>query len=368
MALIRRLAQEEAAKHEVPPAPAEIIAQPALQIEPAESEAPLESNVNKDVCETGESESVEEVQASSAESVSHEIASPKADRDVYRSSLDYLNTLRSLAPVFRAVTIYPGYDAAPEQVAAAVRLLSQVSVDLAAYIVEQDRLELDKAWAKKSLHSFSADLVSSHWISTVIGLGGAAPGSSVNSSVEYFIPSIQAALDLAIPLGETIDPDIPLQGRAQVALLSAIAPLAMEVEKYTTILNAHVPDLNISAEKLVSELGQMLMDLAMPHYAKFISEIQDATAEDRSQVLQALVEHASKIMLSSWELCRGEMLGAIKEASASVEGVREYLAQEQFVQGFPVGAMRKHAEDSLRRLTGTVMYAMAALRQKNGGQ
>jgi hypothetical protein len=40
----------------------------------------------------------------------------------HRAALDFLNILKSLAPVFKAATIYPGHEAPADQIAVAVRL------------------------------------------------------------------------------------------------------------------------------------------------------------------------------------------------------------------------------------------------------
>lgn len=285
-------------------------------------------------------------------------------QDDHRAALDYLNILKSLAPVFKAATIYPGHEAAPEVIGAAVRKMSQVSVGLADYIATHgDKLELDSAWSRKTLHDFTAELVASHWISTVIGKGGVVAGHSPDVSVEFFIPAIRAVMELPADmprLAETFDHS--MAGAVQLSLLKAMAPISIEVEKFATIINARIPVAKVSADDLVMEISQFIMEQALLHHEKFITDNSDVTDDDRRFMLQALISHASGVMLSAWEYCRGEVLGAIKDA-ASVEQAAEIIAQSQFTHGFPLQAMKTRAEESLRRLAGTSQYALSMMRQ-----
>lgn len=282
----------------------------------------------------------------------------------HRAALDYLNILKSLAPVFKAAMIYPGHDAAPEQIGAAVRKMSQVSVNLADFIaMNSDKLELDTAWARKTLHDFTAELVSSHWISTVIGKGGVVPGYSPDISVEYFVPAIRAVIELPAELPRAPEStDLSLAGAVQLSLLKALTPIVIEVEKFTTILNSRVPTAKSSSEALIAEIGQFAMEQALFHHEKFLNDNQDVTSDDRRMMLQALIEHTSGVMLSAWEYCRGEVLGAIKDA-ATPEQAAAILTQSQFTHGFPLSMLKNRAEASLRRLTGTSQYAMTMMRQ-----
>jgi hypothetical protein len=282
-----------------------------------------------------------------------------------RAALDYLNILKSLAPVFKAATIFPGHEADPAQISAAVRKMSQVSVELADYIVANgDHLELDAAWARKSLHSFTAELVASHWIATVIGMGGVMAGQAPSVSVEFFTPAIQVAMNLPIvlPRQEEDARLFSFNGAVQLALIEGVTPLAVEVEKFATIITAKIPSATVSVDSLVAEVGQFIMEQALFHYGKFMADAIDATDDDQKAMLQALIQHVSEVMISSWEYCRGEVLGALKDA-ASEEAAAAILAQSQFTYGFPLQALKTRAEESIKRVAGTALYAMSMLRQ-----
>ncbi|MCM3609140.1 hypothetical protein M4D49_27020 [Cupriavidus pauculus] len=285
-------------------------------------------------------------------------------QDTHRAALDYLSILKSLAPVFKAATIYPGHDAAPEQIGAAVRKMSQVSVGLADYIATQgDRLELDGGWARKTLHDFTAELVSTHWITTVIGKGGVVAGHSPDISVDYFVPAIRAVMDLPTALPSPADKlHLSMTGAVQLSLLKAITPIAVEVEKFATIVQARIPSASVSAENLVMEIGQFLMEQAMTHHERFVADNADVTEDDRRALLQSLLNHASSVMLSAWEYCRGEVLGAIKDATTE-EDAASILGQAGFTHGFPLEALKGRTKESLRRVTGASQYALTLMRQ-----
>lgn len=285
-------------------------------------------------------------------------------RESHRAALDYLNILKSLAPVFKAAFVYPGHDAAPEQVGIAVRKMSQVSVDLADYIATHgDKLELDAAWARKTLHDFTADLVANHWIATVLGKGGVVPGHSPNISVDFFVPAVRAVLqlptDLPLPAQRANN---SLAGGVQLSLLKAMTPIVLEMERFADVVNARVPSKPVLVDKLVADLRQFIMDQSTAHYEKFVVECGALTEDDKRMMLQALISHASGVLLTAWEHSRGEVLGAIKDAE-SAQKAAEILARPQFTHGFPLQALKQRAAESLRRLAGTSQYALSLMRQ-----
>lgn len=106
----------------------------------------------------------------------------------------FAEVLKGLAPVFKAATIYPGHDADPARIAEAVRRMSLVSTGLAQHIAGRvDPQELDAAWAKKHLHGFTAELVASQWISSVISRGGMPAGEYPEVTVEFLGAMVDGA-------------------------------------------------------------------------------------------------------------------------------------------------------------------------------
>lgn len=286
-----------------------------------------------------------------------------------RASQDYLNILRSLAPIFRAATIYPGYDAAPEQVSAAVRKMSVISVGLAEVIAESgDQLELDKAWAVKMLHDFTAELVATHWISTVIGKGGIVPGNSPDISIEYFVPAIKAAMAATPQVSAVTEyTDQTLIGGASLSLLKALVPLSVEIERFVGFVSQHVPELPVSAEAVIEEIGEFVTRQAMKYQGEFVDEHPGVSEDDRRMLMQALIAHTSSVMLSAWEACRGEVLAELKDVTTEAEA-KTLLTRDGFKSGFPLARLKARAEASLRRLVGTTKYALNLLAQQAAGR
>lgn len=281
----------------------------------------------------------------------------------HRAALDYLNILKSLAPVFKAATIYPGHDAPPEKIAQAVRMLSESSVTLAEFIaVNGDSLELDSAWARKTLHEFTAELVSSFWISAVIARGGNAGMPDV--SAEFFKPAIRAVMSLPGEVPKDKDRlNLTTNGAVQLSLLKGLTPVAIEIEKFAGFIGVHVPGSAVSVDGLIGEVSQFLMEQALMHHDRFLSDNPEASDDDRRAMLQALIGHASGVVLSAWEYCKGEVYAGVSEAK-SAQAALDFLAQSEFTHGFPLRLLKSRTEESLRRLVGSAIYAMAMLQRQ----
>jgi hypothetical protein len=278
-------------------------------------------------------------------------ASPSAPR----AALDYLNILKSLAPVFKAAFVYPGHGAAPDQIGAAVRKMSQVSVGLAEYIATRgDQLEMDSAWAKRNLHDFTADLVANHWIATVLGNGGAVAGHSPDVNVEYFVPAVRAVMELPADLPAPADKfQLSFGGAMQIAMLKAMTPVALEVERYAHIVNTRIP---------VQAVAKFLLEQAFTHFERFVAETSDVTDDDRKIMIEAMISQSAGVLVASWEQCRGEVLGAIQDATSADEAAA-ILQRPEYTHGFPLDALQQRSADALRRLTGTTQYALQMMRQ-----
>lgn len=280
----------------------------------------------------------------------------------HRAALDFLNILKSLAPVFKAATIYPGHDAPPDQIAVAVRRLSETSVALAEFIATNgDALEIDSAWARKTLHEFTADLVSSFWISSVIAKGGSEGMPEV--SADFFKPAIRAVM--ALPGDAPKEKDrlnLTANGAVQLSLLKGLTPLAIEIEKFTTFIGIHVSGSKVSAEDLIGEISQFLMEQALMHHERFLSDNPDASDDDRRVMLQALIGHAASVIMSTWEYCKGEVYSGVSE-SKTAQAALDFLNQAEFTNGFPLNLLKTRAEESLRRLVGSAAYAMSMMRR-----
>lgn len=291
-------------------------------------------------------------------------ANAERQRSSHRAALDFLNILKSLAPVFKASTIYPGHNAPPEQIAQAVRSLSEASVALAEYIATTgDSLEIDSAWSRKTLHEFTADLVSNYWISAVIAKGD-NPGMP-EVSAEFFKPAIRAVMSLPGEMPKDQDKlNLTMNAAVQLSLLKGLTPIAIEVERFSNFIGLHVPGCKVSVEDLIGEISQFLMEQALMHHDRFLSDNPDSSDDDRRAMLQALIGHSASVILSAWEYCKGEVYSGVSEAK-SVQAALEYMAQAQFTHGFPLQALKVRTEESMRRLVGSATYALAMMQRQS---
>lgn len=284
-------------------------------------------------------------------------------KEEHKAAIDYLNILKALAPVFKAATIYPGHEAPAEKVALAVRRLSEASVSLAEFIADRgDKLEVDTAWARKTLHEFTAELVSSYWISKVIKDDGAKDMPEV--SADFFKPAISVVMGLPGVMPGKVSLNMSANGAINLSLLKALTPISIEIERFANFIEMHVPGSKVQPADLISEISQFLIEQSLIHYERFSTENQDATEDDKRIMLQALIGHASSVILSSWEYCKGQVYSDIANAKSSQEAL-EYLSQEQFTFGYPLNALKKRAEESIKRLVGSASYALSMIQRQS---
>lgn len=273
----------------------------------------------------------------------------------------FCEVLKGLAPVFKAATIYPGHDADPARIAEAVRRMSLVSTGLAQHIAGRvDPHELDAGWAKKHLHGFTAELVASQWISSVISRGGMPAGEYPEVTVEFLGAMIDGAwvASQKVSLGEGVAGD---HIGVQLVLLTAMAPLSLEVERYFSIVISQVPSLQVKAEDLVAELAAFLVEQVTEQMTRLGSGSSGLSTVPHEALHRLLVQHAAEVMLSSWEYCRGEVLGALKD-SVDTEAAAAILTRPGFTHGFPLEALKARASSSLKRLVATTEYALTMMK------
>ncbi len=288
---------------------------------------------------------------------------PKAEEASRPEALvpGFAEVLKGLAPVFKAATIYPGHDADPARIAEAVRRMSLVSTGLAQHIAGRvDPQELDAAWAKKHLHGFTAELVASQWISSVISRGGMPAGEYPEVTVEFLGTMVDGAWAASqkVSLGGLPAGD---HAGAQLALLTSVAPLSLEVERYFSIVISQVPGLQVKAEDLVSELAVFLVEQVSEQMTRLGNGGSGLSAAPQEVLHRLLIQHAAEVLLSSWEYCRGEVLGALKDA-ADVDAAAAILSRSGFTHGFPLEALKARASSSLKRLVATTEYALTMMR------
>lgn len=276
---------------------------------------------------------------------------PPTDPTIRRS----LVILKSLTPVFRAALLYPGVEAGTEAFGQAVHRMAAAAASLVHAMVDiSDPLEVDTAWARRTLQELGADLVAHHWVSGAIASGG---GESPPLPLDGFVASLKAVLAIPWPTeGNNETLETTTTAAVRLSFLKAFAPLAVEVEKYAEIINRRLEQKVVDAPALQRLLGQALMEQAVQGRNLLMAE-DEGTADDRRMTLQACLAHIGSLYMAAWEPTRGDALGRLVDADTPSKA-REALAGEGFAHGFPVEAFRARTMDAAKRLLGTTQAAM----------
>lgn len=280
----------------------------------------------------------------------------EAKRAAHRSTLDTLNLLRCLAPLFRAAELLPGPGASAQNIARAIRTMSEASVGLAAEIARRaDHLELDTAWSLKTLQNFTAEIVADHWVQTVLAKGGHVDMPSV--SAERFLPAIETVLGLSVDLSGVTKPlDLSGTGAVQLSLMKAMTPLTIEIDRLARVVNTRAGATLVDAGGITQDLSQFLVEQAISQQKRIAAENPEATDDDLTSVLQAMINHAASAMKVAWEEYRGRLLGAIAESSA--QEAAELLSGPDMKYGFPLDGVKQRTAETVNRIVGTVLHAM----------
>ncbi|TAL63611.1 MAG: hypothetical protein EPN79_15760 [Burkholderiaceae bacterium] len=284
-----------------------------------------------------------------------------------RAVSDTLVLLKSLSPILRAALMYPGPGASPEQYGYVVGRMSAAAANLTEIVVrETDPLELDSRWAKKSLQEMSSELVAHYWVSTVIARGGAGAEDDPMDAVRLLSEAVRKVVQLPIDLAGRRDSfDLSHEGAVRMSFLKAFAPLSMDIDRYAQIVNGRLESAVVDAAALQSAAGELLMDQALHAQEQLLAD-SNATEDDRRMTLQACIGHVGGILMTVWELTRGDALGTLADASSIDEG-RAALTSSAFTHGFPVASLRSRTVEAVMRLVGTAQAAMAIVRARPAG-
>lgn len=272
-----------------------------------------------------------------------------------------LSVLKALAPTFRAATVFPGADAAPQRIAEAIGAMAGGSSELVSYLASHaDVLELDTAWKRKQLQEFTAALVADRWIATVIGAGGMALGKLPDVSGEAFKPALDVILSLIrnMPVGSVQGAPA---GSSGLAIAQASCRISIEIQQFVEVLSTHVPQLKVDPQALTKDVIDFLADQVHTHMSAFDSG--SASAQEREELLHCLVAEFSAALLLGWDRARAETLAAIKDAATADEAAR-LLSQPAYQHGIAFATFKTTSAESIKRLVGTARYAHETLRDK----
>lgn len=287
-----------------------------------------------------------------ARAVAHKTGTPAAADPTLRRTL---SILKSLTPVFRAALLYPGVEAGTEAFGQAVHRLASSTAALAQGVADiGDPLEVDTAWARRTVQETCADLVAHHWVSAVIAQGG---GEAPQIPLELFVGTLKDVVAMPWP-DEGAKEDLRTTGNAAVRLsfLKAFAPVAVEVEKYAEVINRRLEADVVDPAALERVLGQALMEQALQGRNLLMGD-DEGSDDDRRMTLQACLAHIGQLYMAAWEPTRGDALGQLVDAPTP-EKAREALAGEGFVHGFPFEVFRTRTTEAAKRLLGTTQAAM----------
>jgi hypothetical protein len=291
-----------------------------------------------------------------------EVNAPAAQAVVMDSSVqNAMAVLKSLAPVFKAAMIYPGHDADPVRLAAAIKLMSQTAVDLTAFIISTGHVTFDTNSPKKTIQAFAVDLVANRWIAAVMRQGGVAAGELPDVAIDYFKPAIQTAITLTKSLKAADGEEH--SSLPHLALMTSMAPVVLEVSRFATFVNSSIPGMPVSEEGLVSRLGQFVIDQAGQQQQRFAEHIGELSVAGQQELRCALIRHAAESTQVAWEYCRGNVLGALRDAGDATQAA-QVMQHPAYVLGFPLTELMDRAAELFKRLAGTAMHAVALLNQK----
>lgn len=267
-----------------------------------------------------------------------------------------LMVLNSLTPVLRAALIYPGTDARPSDYENAVGRMATTTAALAKGMAScADALEVDGAWASRTLQEVAAQWVSHHWVSTAIAQGGG--DAPPDAPTDMFMKAVKRILGQPWPDGEeTLALDSVEETAIRLSFLKAFAPVAVEIETYAEVVNRRLEGVVVDAEALQQVLGQALMEQALQARQLLMAD-EAGSGTDRRMMLQACLAHIGSLYQAAWEPTRGDALGRLVDAP-SVKDAQEALAGDGFTHGFLVTAFRSRVTDAAKRLIGTTQAAM----------
>lgn len=263
---------------------------------------------------------------------------------------DVLDILAAMSPVFRAAAVYPGVDGTPAQIEDAIRQMSRTSAQLADAVARgTDELEIDLRWRRRRATAFTADLVASYWLSSVIRQGGAAfDGLSLNEAMPRLARSIQTALDVVREQPMPAD-----NGWSPSSAVLALAPLVLDLQRYADVIQTSLPDFTIEVDAAAQAVGAVAGEevrLGVGRLGELVPESM------RPGLASELMAHVGPMALAAWELERGGVLGQLQGAADAAAGLA-ILTGAGMAGGVPVAGVVDRLRPMVRRLVGTVEYA-----------
>ncbi|MCF8869915.1 hypothetical protein KIP37_21905 [Xanthomonas campestris pv. campestris] len=270
-----------------------------------------------------------------------------------------LSMLRAMGPIFRAALVYPGPTAPAVEWAQAIKVMSDVSAQVAGQLALMRTEELDVAWARRELHPAVAVIVGEHWLHTVIKMQRVQKVGDIKLSAEDILPGIVAALKAADDCG---NPHLATERSAVAELLPAIALLQVNAQAYQALLQSDTVDLDVpdlSVDGYLQAVAAAVVDAVQTQDAR--AKLSGALHGDEFR--EALLRSATGIVVKAGETAVNESLARLHEAiKASAPG--RWLSEEPLQHGFPLARTVELIEQGMNRLAGTAVYIASKLGSK----
>lgn len=286
------------------------IAASALRLGVGPDAAPLESSSAAPVGASGPS----------VESADAEAAMAPRPAEVSAGVHEVLSVLESLAPVWRAVGAFPGYEADAAELNEAVRRLSATASDLAVFVGDNaDQFEVCTPWARRMVAAVCADIAATQWVSASL-----ESEDPPQLSAESLKPAVRIALAVSGQRALAGGRAEPISGRAAlcVALFKGLTPIARQVLRFEGFLRRRLPGIDVSAERLAAQIARFVAEQALDHQSSILGDDPAATEADRDALIGALVGHVSEVALCAWDDYASGVEGLVRRAAGQEEAMQ----------------------------------------------
>lgn len=268
---------------------------------------------------------------------------------------EMLDVIASLAPILRAVQVFPGPTASANQLVGSIRMLSQDSVRLADMLARAtDACEIDVAWRRRRCGVLVSDLVANHWISTVIGNQGVAaadmwPTEGVGRIAAAFCAAADLVHESEILRGGPVDLN---------AIVLGLAPVHIDMERTAEHMRRLSPEADIDVDAAVLAIAVTASEEVAQGAERILQE--SPSGATRSALAAELMVATGPMAQAAWDAARGEMYSRLKAVEHD-QAAMQQLVDTHMQGGLPVKDTCERLRVLVRRLVSMSVYAAKAV-------
>lgn len=270
-----------------------------------------------------------------------------------------MDVIASLAPILRAVQVFPGPTASGPQLIESIQMLSRDSVRLADMLARAtDDCEIDVAWRRRRSGVMVADLVANFWISTVITNQGVAIADMWQTEgFARIATAFCAAADIAHE-SETLR-----SGPVDIhAIVLGLAPVHIDLQRTAEHMKRLSPESEIDVESAALAIAVTASEEVASGAGRLQQELpQGASFTALAAELMAAVGPMAQ---AAWDAARGEMYARLKAAEHDQEA-QQQLIEHHLQGGLPVKDTCERLRVLVRRLVSMSVYAAKAVAGEN---